>query len=71
MRRVLSATGMSLNEYVVSRVVAAATDDLADRQVFALDPDQWDALQDILDRPPAPKPEMTALLTKPSVLEAE
>ena len=51
-RRVLSATGMSLNEYVVSRTVAAATSDLADRQIFVLEPDAWDELQEILYRPP-------------------
>lgn len=70
-RCVLEATGMSLNEYVVSRTVAAAADDLADRRVFALDPNAWDELQELLDRPPSPKPELTALLTTPSALESE
>lgn len=70
-RRVLHATGMSLNEYVVSRAVAAANDDLADRRVFALDSDAWAVLQEILDRPPTSKTEIAALLAKPSVLEAE
>lgn len=70
-RRVLDATGMSLNEYVVSRTVAAATNDLADRQVFVLEPAAWDELQQILERPPAPSPRITALLTEPSTLEDE
>ncbi len=70
-RQVLSATGMSLNEYVVSRTVAAATSDLADRQIFALEPHAWDELQTILDRPPAPNPAIAALLTQPSTLEDE
>ena len=70
-RQVLSTTGMSLNEYVVSRAVAAATNDLADRQIFVLEPPAWDELQDILNRPPAPKPAITALLSEPSTLEAE
>lgn len=70
-RCVLEATGMSLNEYVVSHTVAAAANDLADRRVFALEPDAWDELQDLLDRPPTPKPEIAALLTTPSVLETE
>lgn len=70
-RRVLDATGMSLNEYVVTRTVAAATNDLADRQVFALDPHAWDELQEILNRPPVPNPAIAALLRQPSALEVE
>ena len=70
-RRVLADVGMSLNDYVVSRAVAAAIDDLADRRVFTLPAEAWDELQEILDRPPAPKPRITALLTEPSVLDAE
>ena len=46
-------------------------DELADRRVFTLCADAWDELQEILDRPPAPKPRITALLTEPSVLDAE
>ena len=70
-RRVVADAGMSLNEYVVSRAVAAAIDDLADRRVFALSSEAWDELQEILDRPLAPKPRITALLAEPSVLDAE
>lgn len=69
-RRVLDNSGMSLNEYVVSRAVAAAVDDLADRRVFALSPQAWDELQEILDRPATPKPRIAALLAEPSALEA-
>ena len=70
-RRVLIATGMSLNEYVVSCAVAAATNDLADRRVFALAPEDWEELQDILDRPAVSKPKIAGLLSEPSVLEHE
>jgi len=70
-RRALETTGMSLNEYVVSRTVAAATDDLADRQIFVLEPPAWDELQGILNRPPAPKPAITALLSEPSTRDDE
>ena len=67
----LAATGMSLNEYVVNCAVAAASNDLADRQVFAIAPDAWEALQGILDRPAVAKPKIAALLDQPSVLEQE
>jgi len=70
-RRVLSNTGMSLNEYVVSHAVGAAIDDLADRRVFALSTETWDELQKILDRPTRSKPRITALLAEPSVLDSE
>ena len=70
-RRVLDNTGMSLNEYVVSRAVAAATNDLADRRVFTPSAEAWDELQKILDRPTTAKPRIAALLAEPSVLEPE
>lgn len=70
-RRVLSNSGMSLNEYVVSQAVAAAIDDLADRRVFALPATAWDELQEILDRSAKTKPRIAALLVEPSVLDAE
>lgn len=69
-RQVLKATGMSLNEYVVGCAVAAAADDLADRQVFAVSPQVWEELQEMLDRPPTAKPKITALLTEPSILDS-
>ncbi len=68
-RRVLGSTGESLNEYVVRHAVEAAHEDLADRRVFALDDAAWVELQHLLDRPPAFKPEIATLLSKPSVLE--
>ena len=70
-RQALRATGKSLNEYVVSCALASATDDLADRRVFALSPDQWDRLTDILDRPVQDKSRAAALLAEPSVLERQ
>jgi uncharacterized protein (DUF1778 family) len=68
-RRVLEATGESLNEYVVRHAVLAAEADLADRRVFALDDDAWNDLQALLDRPPRPKPELARLLATRSILE--
>jgi uncharacterized protein (DUF1778 family) len=69
-RRVLDATGESLNEYVVRHAVEAAHSDLADRRLFALDDSEWKQLQDLLDRPPARKPRLARLLNEPSVLES-
>ena len=69
-RRVLSANGMSLNEYVVGSAVASARDDLADRRVFAVSPQVWEELQEVLDRPAAANSKVAALLAEPSVLES-
>ncbi|WP_409436872.1 DUF1778 domain-containing protein [Mycobacterium sp. SMC-14] len=68
-RRVLDATGESLNDYVVRHAIQAAEHDLADRRVFALDDTAWADLQQLLDRPPIPKPELARLLADPSILE--
>lgn len=68
-RRVLDATGESLNDYVVRHALQAAETDLADRRVFVLDDAAWTDLQALLDRPPIPKPELTRLLANPSILE--
>lgn len=62
---------MSLNEYVVGCAVDAATNDLADRQVFVLDSESWDKIQDLLDQPPDPSPRIATLLAQPSILERE
>jgi uncharacterized protein (DUF1778 family) len=68
-RRVLDATGESLNEYVVRHAVEAAHHDLADRRVFMIDDAAWNELQALLDRPPAYRPELAKLLASPSVLD--
>lgn len=70
-RRVLAHRRMSLNEYVVSHAVSAAVAELADRRLFTMPADQWDELQEILDRPVTPKPRLGVLLNEPSVLDAE
>lgn len=70
MRRVLEATGESLNEFVVRNAVQAAHDDLVDRRVFVVGDHGWTKLQAVLDGPTEPKPELAKLLANPSVLEA-
>ncbi len=70
-RQVVASSGLSLNDYVVSSAIAAAANDLADRKVFAVEADQWDALQALLDEPPVVNGKLQALLSKPSVLESQ
>ena len=42
---------------------------LADRQLFQLDDERWQAFQDVLDRPVADKPRLARLLAEKSALE--
>lgn len=70
MKRVLDATGESLNEYVVRHAVEAASNDLADRRVFVVDDAAWAEMQAVLDRPPVFNPQVSKLLANPSVLES-
>lgn len=69
-RQVVEGTGMSLNEYVVGCAVAVDAGDLADRRVFAASPQVWEELQQVLDRPPAAKPRIAALLAEPTILDS-
>lgn len=70
-RQVVSTSGMSLSEYVVSRAVASAVEDLADRRVFAVSGEAWEELQAMLDRPAIAKPKIAELLADDSVLDSE
>lgn len=70
-RQVLNNSGMSLSEYVVSRAVASAVQDLADRQVFAVSKEDWETLQEVLQRPATAKPRIAALLAEDSALDSE
>jgi len=65
-RRVVNTSGMSLNEYVVSRAVASAVEDLADRRVFTVSGEAWEELQAMLDRPATAKPKIAELLANDS-----
>lgn len=68
-RHLLSSYRMSLSEYVVSRGVASAVEDLADRQVFSVSEEAWERLQEVLERPATAKPKVAALLAEDSVLD--
>ena len=47
----------------------AAEEALVDRRMFRLDDAQWQAFQDVLDRPVRSKPRLAKLLAEKSVLE--
>ncbi len=57
----------SLSEFVLESALVRAEETLADRRVFQLPPDQWDAFVAALDAPPRELPRMSKLLNEPSV----
>ena len=70
-RRAAANGQMSLSEYVVSDMVAAASVDLADRCLFTLSGREWEELQQVLNRPVVFKSRLAELLNQPSVLESD
>ena len=68
-RSAAGALGESASDYVLRHAVAAAEIDLADRRVFVVDDEAFEALQRIASST-APLPErLQRLLDTPSVLE--
>lgn len=69
LQRAAAMAQKNVSEFLLDAGLAAATDALADRRVFALDEAHWQAFLRALDRPVQKKPRLAKLLTEPSVLE--
>lgn len=69
--RAAEASGMSTSAFVLAHATEAASQVLADRTVFVLPPDRWNAFVELLDRPEQPMEGLAAFLARPSVLEPE
>ena len=65
LRRAAETSGQTISDYVLSRVLADAHDDLADRGLFEVDAPRWKELGSRLDRPPTYRPELGKLLDRP------
>lgn len=63
--------GLSTSAFVLEHATLAAQQMLADRTVFVLPPDRWDAFVELLDRPEQPVEGLAAFLARPSILERE
>ncbi|MCX7864851.1 MAG: DUF1778 domain-containing protein [Novosphingobium sp.] len=59
----------NVTEFLLEAGIQAAEEALVDRRLFRLDDAQWQAFQDILDRPVQSKPRLARLLAEKSVLE--
>ena len=58
----------TLTDFIREAATRRAQDILADRRVFRLPPEQWDAFAAMLDRPTRPKPRLAAFLREQSAL---
>ncbi len=59
----------NVSEFLLDAAVTAAEQALADRRRFVLDEIQWQAFQEVLDRPVQDKPRLKKLLDEPGVLD--
>lgn len=63
------ASHKTLSDFVLESALARADSVLADRQVFRLNPQRWNAFMAALDAPPKPRPRLARLLSEPSILD--
>lgn len=61
----------SLSAFVLDAATRRAEDVLADRRQFHLPDPQWDAFVAMLDRPIQDRPDLRALLSRPSVFHRD
>jgi uncharacterized protein (DUF1778 family) len=63
------AEDTTISEFVLASATRTAEIVLADRRVFVLPPDRWDAFLAALDRPERELPRLRKLLESPTVLD--
>jgi uncharacterized protein (DUF1778 family) len=69
LQQAAAATNKTVSEFLLDSGLTAASETLADRRLFALNDEQWNAFQAALDASPKEKPALKALLSKPSVFD--
>ncbi|MCO5155933.1 MAG: DUF1778 domain-containing protein [Aquamicrobium sp.] len=57
----------SLSDFVLESALGRAEEALADRRVFQLDPEKWEAFITALEAPPRDMPHLRRLLNKPGI----
>ncbi len=65
------SAGLSTSAFVLEHATLAAQQSLADRTVFLLSPEQWDAFNELLDRPVQPVEGLARFLAGPPVQDLE
>ena len=70
-KRMLAAAAQaerrSLSDFVLDSALGRAEEALADRRVFQLSPEKWQAFVTALDAPPRDMPRLRALLNEPGI----
>jgi uncharacterized protein (DUF1778 family) len=61
----------SVSDFVLEIALSEAEERLADRRVFALEPERWEAFLEALDAPPRRRPRLERLFREPSAFDAE
>ncbi|WP_294539167.1 DUF1778 domain-containing protein [uncultured Rhodoblastus sp.] len=60
----------SLSDFVLASALGRAEEALADRRVFQLSPEKWQAFVTALDNPPRDMPHLRALMNKPGIFSS-
>jgi len=63
------SSGIIYSTIFCNTTLLAAEQTLADRRLFVLDDEQWQAFQSALDRPTQEKPQLKKLLTETGVFD--
>lgn len=70
-KRMLSAAATAerrtISDFVLESALGRAKEALADRHVFLLDPEKWEAFIAALDAPPRDLPRLRKLMREPSI----
>ncbi len=64
-----AAKNKTVTEFMLHVALVEAAEVLAERRVFSLDDEQWEAFMKALDAPTKPRPRLEALFREPSVFE--
>jgi uncharacterized protein (DUF1778 family) len=69
LQRAAASSHKNVTEFLLEAGINAAEEALADRRLFRLDDEQWQAFNEALDRPVVARPRLAQLLSEKSVLE--
>ena len=69
LQRAATSSHKSITEFLLEAGMSAAEDALINRRLFRIDDEQWQAFQEVLDRPVTEKPRLARLMAGKSVLE--
>jgi uncharacterized protein (DUF1778 family) len=69
LQQAAQASNKSVSEFLLDSALRAATETLADRRLFVLDDETWEAFLAALDSKPKPRPRLERLMREPGVFD--